>query len=367
MELAAIEIPAELRRPMNDTVSDTGRTDRMQLRRDKSQLGRVTAALAVISLVVSILALVLSYLANREETAVNLHAAASINSLGSTPAGYAVRISFINESLRPVIVSSMMLKVDGVAVAPISSVLAGDEAGSDAASLGDEPLESARSLPFALPARGAQSITGLADFSRPEREAAAHHASERLMLARRFCRNLPVERPAHLGRGEPRRMPAIELDIRFTPGGSETVPVPVTEVVGGDNPWRMEVSGPTVHPTGVSFSRYTSAPTALRLVSVKVWEGEGGLVRSASLPVSGAVTTGVRFRSLPSGYYRAGLFDGHEVLAVGHFNVPLNEKNELIYPLGAQRANGQCNLLENKRNVFTYKRPDFERAASEAR
>jgi hypothetical protein len=319
---------------------------------DGLKLLGVVAGIA--GLVVSVIALIAAQEANHEESAVEFNAVASLNNLGSTPAGYAVRITLDNASLRPVIVERMELKVRGVPVAPITGILPGDR--SAATTLGDEPLYAAKPLPFALDARGAETLTGLADFY------AADHASPgspKLAAANEFCDELPSE-PTRAGTPQIRQAPSqVALEVHLAPGGVTTVPVHITGTGAAENTWRMEVLASDQTADGVAFWRYDSAPSALRLLTLKVWRGEGGLMRSVTLPVTGSVTTEAKFRPLPNGYYRAALIDEGHPVAIGHFDVPL-ERDLPIYPQWQQLVNGQCQLLRKGKDVFSYSRQRFE-------
>jgi hypothetical protein len=80
---------------------------------------KIAFGVAFASLIVSGLAWKEGHDAKSEEKAIEVEAAASVDNLGSSPAGYAVRISLTNAGLRPVIVKSMELMIDGREVAPI--------------------------------------------------------------------------------------------------------------------------------------------------------------------------------------------------------------------------------------------------------
>jgi hypothetical protein len=316
---------------------------------------KVLGVLAGIAgLVISLIALKEAQHANDEQAEVKFNAVASVNNLGSTPAGYAVRITLNNASLRPIIIERMELKVDGVPVAPITGVLPGNR--SAAATLGDEPLYAAKPLPFALAERGAETLTGLADFF------AADHAKSRsaeLGAAEEFCDELPSE-PTRVGAPQVRRARSnVALEIDYAPGGVTIVPVQITATGAVENTWRMEVLASEGTADGVAFWRYDSAPSALRLLTLKVWRGDGGLMRTVSLPVTGSVTSEALFKPLPEGYYRAALIDEGQPVAVGHFDVPL-ESDQPIYPQWQQLVNGQCHLLRQGKNVFSYSRKGFE-------
>ncbi len=321
-----------------------------------TRLAKIGAATGIAGLLISLGAFYLSYLAHHETTKVDLRAVASTNPFGSTPVGYAIRVSLSNESLRPVIVKSMTLAVGGGPLAPVTSFLPNNGAKTDAVSLGDEPLEDAHSLPLALPARGATTLTAFADFSRAAEQAQLKERTPLLKRALEFCHELPKE-------GERPHPSDVQLEVNSEPGGKHTSPVAISMPIRGANIWRMDVTGPAKHPTGLAFWRRVAAPSALRLLTAKVWTWDGHLERAASLPVTGAAYSEVRFRGLrPEEGYRAALFDGHEPLAVGKFHVPLDNEDEVIYPSPAQTVNGECLRVEGKHDVYDYPRTPYRHA-----
>jgi hypothetical protein len=324
----------------------------------KRSMRNWSTVVAAVSLVVSIGAFGLSWKTHGEATSVDFAAAGSINSYGSTPAGYAVRISLVNQSLRPIIVRSIELEESGRPIAPITTFLTDSRASTDASALGDEPLEDARPFPLTLPSRGAQTLTGFADFSDAAAQAQRHEVTPLLKRARRFCRELKRVGPAS---GE--TSSSMELEIQFEPGGTTKVPVLISNPKGGVNNWHLEVTGPADHPSEIVFWRRIAAPTALRLVTLKIWTWDGHLKRTARLPVSGAAYAQMGFAPLPRDSYRAALFQNGEPLAVGLFHVPLDEPHETIYPSAAQRVNGECMRIRGKRNVYNYARTPFAHPA----
>jgi hypothetical protein len=95
-------------------------------------------------------------------------------------------------------------------------------------------------------------------------------------------------------------------------------------------------------------------------LTVKVWSWDGRLERTVSLPVVGAAYADVRFHGLAAGSYRAALLEGRKPLAVGLFDVPLEEANEVIYPSGEQIVNGECLRKEGKHDIYDYGRRPSE-------
>ena len=52
--------------------------------------------------------------------------------------------------------------------------------------------------------------------------------------------------------------------------------------------------------------------------------------------------------------------DGDVVLASGPFHVPLEQREETIYPSDAQLENGQCLELRGERDIFSQPRTRYE-------
>lgn len=310
---------------------------------------------SLIGVAISAIALSQSLSAHSELTTVDLRGLAATNSFSSTPAGYAIRVSLTNGGLRPVIIRSMKLEEAGKPIAEVTGYLPHAGAGADAVSLGDEPIEDALTLPFAIPQRGAQTVTVFADFSRAASQA--YHGKLNTPLlnrAHKFCRELRETSTG--GRGAPWRpkASAAELEIRSDPGGNLTIPVLLSVPFRGANMWQMKVTGPVRHPNGVRFQRDIAAPSALKLLTVKVWSWDGRLERSVSLPAVGAAYADVRFHRLANDSYRAALLEGQKPLAVGLFRVPLKTANQVIYPSDAQIVNGECMRVRGKQDIYNY-------------
>jgi hypothetical protein len=336
---------------------------------EEKKAGKWPVIIAGIGLLISLLGVAFSGFAfsysrsiHNELTAVDLRGFASTNWYSSTPAGYAIRVSLSNGSLRPVIIRSMKLEVAGEPVAKVLSYMPNAGAGADAVSLGDEPIEDALSLPFAIPERGTQTVTAFADFSQAASQAYRKLKTPLLARAGQFCREL-WESTGKKGNPWRPQSSAIQLEIRSDPGGAHTVPVVLSEPLRGANVWLMKVTGPIRHPDGVRFQRRIAAPSALKLLTVKVWKWDGRLERAVSLPAVGAAYADVRFRRLTHGSYRAALLEGRKPLAVGLFDVPLEETNEVVYPGDAQTVNGECLRIKGTRDVYDYgQKPQEDRS-----
>ena len=119
---------------------------------------------AAFSFGVSLAVGVVGYIAFHERTSVHLEGFAVANTLGSTPGGYGIDVSIINDSLRPVIVRSVSLEVDGVPVTEAAEYLPEPRILNDQSTRGDRPIEQAVAFPLAIPARGARTIGALFRF-----------------------------------------------------------------------------------------------------------------------------------------------------------------------------------------------------------
>lgn len=328
-------------------------------KRNASGVAKLAFFVSVISLLVTILTLIFHLHESSETTAVKVIPEASVNSLGSTPAGYAVRISLVNDSLRPVVITSMNLTVGGKVVAPIRTFLPG--AFADAGSLGDRPLFDAHSLPFSLAPRGAETLTGIADFSEADTEVKqGKKGAAKLKLARRFCKKVdpPRSKPVDESEGLVREPEStIGLEIESEPPGSEelwTTSAAVSQPTDPPNVWRLRILGRRRHPTGMRFWLPTSSPSAFRFVTLRIWRRDGRLVDTRSVAVAGASGGRLRFSALAPGSYRAALSRRDGILAIATFQIPLKRGERVIFPARAEQANGQCLEIRGYGDIFSH-------------
>lgn len=291
------------------------------------------------SLGVALAAGLVSYFAFHEERSVNVDGFAVANTLGSTPNGYGVDVSVINDSLRPVIVSSVSLIVDGIKVTRASEYLPDPRSLNDQSTRGDESLEQALPFPLAIPARGTRTIGALFKFLRVDAVFYARRDSPALRGARIFCSALflsPKARGHH-----------IALQIDSNPGGSTNIPVKMIGPLDGGNQWFLRVLD-SAHPRGFEVRRKFAAASAFRMMTIRVWRNSGGLSRRVSLPLFGASSAYPSFAPLPNGKYRVALFEGSGIVAGGRFNVPPRGKFPgVISPSPATESVTQCELFEH--------------------
>lgn len=294
-----------------------------------------TLVVATIGVVISLLALVVSLLNHGEETTVKVEGVAVANTLGSTPMGYGIRVSIINDSLRPVIVKSLSLYVDGVAVAPAEEYLPDPRRLNDQSTRGDEPLHDAEPLPLAIPARGARTIAALLNFTRADEIFYARRSGPILKGAKAFCRQLLKPRAGH----------RVEMRAETTPGGVAALPVKMIGPLDGGNQWYLSVKGPTTSPSGVLVHRKVSASSAVHLITVSIWRSGDRPVRRMRAPVFGPEWAQFPFPALGRGSYRITLSDGNQIVAGGTFSVPLKNRLRAISPSSGSTENVQCALF----------------------
>lgn len=299
----------------------------------------LAVAMAAFSLGVAMAAGVVSYLAFHEDRSVNVEGFAIANTLGSTPNGYGVVVSIINDSLRPVIVRSVSVMVDGVSVTRASEYLSDPRSLNDQSTRGDESMQKALPFPLAIPARGTRSVGALFGFQRADEVFFARRSSPALRGAKTFCRALYLAPDA--------QMHDIALRINFDPGGTTDVPIKMIGPLDGGNQWFFRVLNRS-SPRAFEVRRKFAATSAYRLMTVRVWRNSGGLIRQVSLPLFGGSAAFPSFAPLPDGRYRAALFEGSRIVAGGRFDVPLQGRfSGLISPTRATESNTQCELFRH--------------------
>lgn len=291
------------------------------------------------SLAVSLAVGVVGYIAFHERTSVDLEGFAVANTLSSTPSGYGVDVAIVNNSLRPVIVRSVGLEVDGVPVTEASEYLPEPRILKDQSMRGDQPVDQAIAFPLAIPARGTRTIGVLFRFGRVDEVWYARRDSAALQGAKTFCSALSLRTDTDRHR--------IELRIDSTPSTGTTVPVTMVGPVDGGNQWFLRVIA-AAHPSTAEIRRKFASPTAYRLMTLRIWGNRGGLVSRVSLPLFGAGTAFPNFPPLANGKYRIAISEGSRIVAGGRFNVPMQAKHPgLISPSAATYSNSQCEIFRH--------------------
>ncbi len=256
--------------------------------------------------------------ASEEQRSVDLEGLATINSLGQTAAGYGVRVSLINGSLRPIIVRSIVLVVDGVRVAGATSYIKNAAILEDATRRHGQPFDDARTLPFTINARTTETIAAFLNLGSATEGLYLHEHLGRVRGGRILCRAATFAGPSRITEQH-----EILLRVSTTPGGETNIPLTVTGPGDGGNAWFTSLHGPAAAPNGLQVRRKLAENTARRVITVRIWRNRGGLVRRVRRPSFGPSPVNLPFRRLRRGHYRALVFDGSHIVAGGRFTVPL--------------------------------------------
>lgn len=293
--------------------------------------------ISVSGIVISVLAFFLSYSVQNEQEAVRVEGVAVANTLGSTPKGYGIRLSLINDSLRPVIIRSVTLVVDGVRVAPALEYLPDARSLNDQSTRGDEPVRDAVPFPLTIRARGARTIAPLLSFAQADEIFYARRNNSILAGAKEFCRSLGLN---------PQRSHSIILRVESEPGGATAVPIQMIGPLDGGNQWFVTIMGPRNAPNGVEVRRKFTAASAIRRMTIEISRRGGEAVRRVSLPLFGSEGARFSFPTIGPGGYRLAVLDGGRFVAGSKFQVPLTGRFARgISPSAATTEITQCEVF----------------------
>jgi hypothetical protein len=294
-----------------------------------------------ISLSAALIAAYLSYSALHEQRAVHLGGFAAANPLGDMASGYGMRVSLINEGLRPIIVRSMALEVDNTTIGEATGFFRSTKFLTDLSLQPDQPLLAAQSFPFTLDARSTRTMAALFDIYHAAGDATAASGFQAKVdrhLGRAFCRAVALARPSRLTHQH-----RFSLHVSSEPGGDTRLPVEITGPGDGGGAWVTTVLGDRDAPKGLEIRRKLAASTSIRLITVRVWRNPGDLVRKTARPLFGAEFSRFPFKQLPRGAYRVAIFDGRQLVAGGAFRVPLRGvRDRNVSSPGIKGFEGAC-------------------------
>jgi hypothetical protein len=294
---------------------------------------RISAPLAfgLIGMITGASGLYLSWRTAEEESAVVLSAYASASRADVTSDGFGLRVELVNASLRPVIVRSASLVLDGGVAARASGYLDDpkllDRARAEPALIGD----SASSFPIGLGAREGRSVVLLMDVWRPlvAAETARLEQAARKQLVRLLAvlAALPAER----------RSDRLLLRLEHEPGGEQEVPVqglsvpPARAEVTNDaaamartappQAWIAKLHEQPGGAIGLMLRRTVSAGGRVELVLLDVWRERSAFHRQLVRPVVGQQSTLFPLPSLERGAYIATFRLADRVVAYKSFAV----------------------------------------------
>jgi hypothetical protein len=309
--------------------------------KDRSRRESLALVVAGFSLATAIVAGYLSYGALHEQRAVSIEGFAVANALGETKTGYGIRVSLVNESLRPVIVRSVDLMANGTKIGRAVAFTPEFDFLRYGSTMRDPGLE-AQPPPIAVGERSVRTVAALLDFSEPADEAERLDSRDKLELPKfglafNFCRAL---------RSEPVDT-EFSLLVTLESGEARELPVTFTGIGNSISRWIMIVLGRSNAPRGIAVSRQ-EAVQRVRLVTLRIWTAKRGLIRSVTRPLYGSKSSRFPFRKLPRGTYHVGILEQGRVVGGGIFRVPLHPiyDRNVLRPLTRQ-PQGRCARYTN--------------------
>jgi hypothetical protein len=288
----------------------------------------------LVGMITGTLSLYIAWQTRSEEAAVLLSAYPAASPGDLTHAGFGVRVQLVNESLRPVIVQSASLLVDGTKISDATGYLE-DPRVLDRSTLDPAAITSSRiDFPLSLSQREGRSVAILMDVWKPIVSAETSDAA----LNARNSLNQLLTSVGSLATGGQHR---IELGLELAPGGFQRFPVR-SSVQPGIYPeairdasaiqrqapvqnWLIEpmVKGPRL--VGLHLRRRFAGEGQVDLVQLDVWKEGSGYHRTFTRPVVGQQAELFPLPALPRGGYVATFRLAGAVIAYRSFGIPWSE------------------------------------------
>jgi hypothetical protein len=284
-------------------------------------------------MVTGVTSLYISWRSASEEAATRLDAYPTASQNDITPLGLGVRVELVNQSLRPIVVRSAALLLDGEVVSEasgwIDDVRLVEEAASDPARLRAAGL----TFPIGLAAREGKSVALMMDVWTPFVDAAS--AADESAARNRFRQLASTLASLHTGEGSDR----LELRVEHVPGGSSTYPI--SAVVAASSSvatiesaaallrrippqfWVVDLLERDNALAGLTLRRRFAGTDEVDLVRLDVWNVRSAFHRSVVRPVVARQQTLFPVDRLPRGDYVATFRVGGQVVAYRSFAVPI--------------------------------------------
>lgn len=292
----------------------------------------LTLLIALIGMATGLTSLYIGWQSNREESALRLSAYPSASLADITPQGLGVRVELVNESLRPIVLRSAQLLLDGEVVSTATSWV-DDVAALDAAASQPARLALAqKTFPIGLRAREGNSVVLMMDVWSPVIEAASE---EDKSAARGSFRQLTATLASLPTEGAESRL---KLRLDHAPGGKSDYAVAAATVpTSSEN--AIESAGALVRRVpprlwvvdrlarsgkleGLTLRRRFAGADEIDLVTLDVWDVRSQLHRTLTRPVVARQQTLFPLTDLPKGAYIATFRLGDDVVAYTSFSVP---------------------------------------------
>jgi hypothetical protein len=277
-------------------------------------VGVLGLVVAIVSLVIAIRGDRLAHSIASEQRAVRLDIHPTVNQRDFTDEGLGLRVSAVNGSQRPVVISSASFGWDdctvGEAIGWIPDLRVFDRHLIRPGAVTDERRE----LPVTIPSQSGTTFALLIDYWSPcATEEARSEDAWRKMRAKRAELQSAVCCDVYLKKDRPR----FWLTVRRVPGGAVTVPVGVQPGMTPRFDWQTftNMSGPKV--LGISIRRKLGARGQYDILTLKVWGRYDGFARSVTRPIIAAEPTFFPVRELPAGTFYYAFRLGTETISAG--------------------------------------------------
>ena len=271
----------------------------------KRNAGGWSIIISAIALIVAALGYFLDKGVVQEQRDINVHAFAYVNAGDETAVGYGIRLTLINDGLRPIIVGSVQLRFQGRLLSTADTYLA-DSRLLDRYSIDpDSVRREQRPLPFAIEARNAQTIALLFDLE--ERKNTKQQVNQ-------FCRAVAGE-PGNHGLGLRVSMsPDTQIDVSLPIRGSRVPPFDWSAIPDAS-------SSPRRIPIGIRLTQVLADASSRHLIRMDVWGAGRHYV--VYRPVVGPTGTLFPLPQLAQGSYWVAFRDGDRVVVADKMRVPV--------------------------------------------
>lgn len=281
-----------------------------------------TQLIAWIGLVVSIGAFAVSLSALEEERDVDFTLVARANQRDYTNEGFGVRLTLVNESLRPVIVTKVSLLFEDFLLARTSGYLS-DVRALDTYSIDPGRVtEERRDLPITIPARTAQTVALLFPLNlghAPGLTAGGKSQEELEDYQRRFNDHRAAFR-LFLANHDIRAKAQVRL-LR-QPKGIEVKRIEQFGAMTLRYDWFTTLRGTPERPTAITIARKLGGKQ-LDLARVRVWDTDGQMQLSDERPLRGSAITAFPLPVLSEGSSSYAFIVKGDVVEAGLFSVPV--------------------------------------------
>jgi hypothetical protein len=293
---------------------------------------RITPAgvAAFISLGVAVIALLQSQSAIDEVRSSDLQVSGIIDIRDGTYNGQTARLAISNVGLRPLIVTQILLLVDGVAIADANAYLTDTSLLDRLPVDPDEIADSRRPLPLTVQPREGLPIGVLfEDFETSGASARAYWRGAHGI--RKFCR-IVIRNPD--ARSHSAENDAIQVRLDYLPNGTAIAPMAILSNVGllHERFWPTVLRGALSAPSSIEVfqpSANTGVDVGLpdvngiRMLRLKLWRPRAARPYVTERPQVGGEPTRLPLPHLGPGSYTYSVHAHGDIVAAGNFETPL--------------------------------------------